>query len=218
MATTIIPITNKKVNDCTGQRWGRLLVVGYVGTLEIHKRKLAGFLCKCDCGAEKVVAGVYLRSGLVTSCGCYAREISGGKPKHGAWSHPLYGRWNQMHQRCENPNQQDYALYGGRGIKVCERWSGADGVLHFIEDMGPCPEGMTLDRRDNDGPYSPENCHWATPVEQNRNRRSSRTVMYEGREVTLAEAAELSGIDHRAIRRKLEQGLSPAAIFGHGDD
>ncbi|WP_257541053.1 hypothetical protein [Sphingobium sp. CFD-1] len=206
MATQIIPITNKKVKDRTGERWGRLTVLGYVGTLTVSNRSNAGFLCRCDCGEEKVVAGTHLQSGLVASCGCLHRDVSGGKPKHGAWSHPLYGRWNQMQQRCFNPSHQDYHDYGGRGITVCDRWRGDHGVLNFIADMGDCPDGMTLDRRDVDGNYEPGNCRWATVVEQNRNRRSNRHILYNGTRMTIAEAAERSGVDSRAIWRGLRRG------------
>lgn len=106
-------------------------------------------------------------------------------------------------QRCYNPNQPDYKFYGGRGITVCQRW--LDSKEAFLEDMGPRPEGHTLERRDNDGPYSPENCYWATRKEQTRNRRNSVTITYNGKTQTLEEWAQETGISYSTLKARKQR-------------
>lgn len=97
-----------------------------------------------------------------------------GKRTHGLYYHELYPIWRSMHQRCNDPNLKAHPDYGGRGIKVCDRWSGPDGFPNFLADMGERPKGLTLERINNNGNYEPDNCRWATPTEQQRNRRNTR--------------------------------------------
>lgn len=117
-------------------------------------------------------------------------------------AHPLYDTWAEMLQRCGNPKKQNYARYGGRGITVCERWRSFEA---FEADMSPRPLGGTLDRVDNDGDYSPENCRWATMREQSRNKRTNRVLTLDGRSQTVADWAEEVGIPSSIIRQRIDR-------------
>lgn len=146
-----------------GKRYGSLTVVA---------RKASGgggasWLCVCDCGNEKVLQGCKLREGGYQSCGCGRRRRSGLS------GHPLYSTWGNMIRRCTDPTNHNYHFYGGRGIRVCERWAGEDGLQNFLADMGERPVGTTLDRIDVNGDYEPSNCRWADTTTQMANRRAS---------------------------------------------
>lgn len=162
------------IKEMTGQRFNRWLVIRLVGSIRGKVR----WLCRCDCGTEKIVAGTDLRSGNSQSCRCYIRDrLFLVHTKHGqslTSTHaatPEYVAWVSMINRCESPNYRGYARYGGRGITICERWRTS--FTTFFEDMGLRPaKGMSLGRINNDGNYEPGNCEWQTAKQQALNRRN----------------------------------------------
>lgn len=120
----------------------------------------------------------------------------------------IYRAYRGMINRCYNPNQKSYKDYGGRGVFVCERWLGKDGFKNFLSDMGDRPEDVTLDRKDNNGPYSPENCRWATRDEQAKNKRNNRWITANGKTQHLAQWAKELGCNSAAILYRLRKGMS----------
>lgn len=155
--------------DLCGQRFGRLLISSRVGT---DKHGQAVWLATCDCGATSEVLGGNLRRGLTASCG---KCVS--KAKHGMYGTPVYWVWNSMVRRCKNPTSQVWKDYGGRGIRVCDRWQDFE---NFYADMGEPPEGHSLDRIDVNGNYEPGNCRWATKDVQQHNVRARTSTGHLG--------------------------------------
>lgn len=159
----------------------------------------------CSCGNITTARAATLASGESKSCGCLARELASERyTTHGLSKHPAYGCYIGMLSRCTNMDNQDYHHYGGRGIKVCDRWSNPiNGVSNFIEDMGQRPAGGEIDRIDNNGNYEPNNCRWATRQQQTRNTRVNHYVEYQGKTHCLSEWEEILGIPAKVLVDRL---------------
>lgn len=163
-------------------------------------------LYRCACGAEVRVAQSRVRNGYTKSCGCLAREESSRRATtHGMRNSPEYSSWQAMLGRCTNPAHKDFPKWGGAGIGVCDRW--ANSFEAFLDDMGPRPDGTTLDRYpDASGNYELGNCRWATPKQQARNRRDLTLVSTPFGDMPLVDYAARIGISKGAAHLRLKRG------------
>lgn len=206
----IISLPSRRVKDLAGERSGRLVVLGYVGN-NPHQQTL--WLCRCDCGSYVTLSTVSLNPNRPTlSCGCLANELTSNRKKvHGfTKSNPEYRAWCAMRTRCNNPNTSQYRDYGGRGIKVCDRWSD---FLVFLADMGPKPTpDHSLDRIDVNGDYCPENCRWATRLQQNNNARSNWNITFQGETMTISQWSKRVGINEGTLYNRIAIRHLPAEI------
>lgn len=191
--------------DLTGRRFGQLVVLGK-GPKRGQKVRWA---CRCDCGNVTLSQTSDLTSGK--SYRCLPCGLANAKGRHHGAYLPEYNSWQSMKDRCLNPNMPHFHRYGGRGITVCDRWR--DSFANFLADMGrrPTPK-HTLDRIDNDGPYSPENCRWATRHEQTRRGHrvlaNIRALTHDGETMSVAEWAERKGIRPQTLALRLRRGWS----------
>jgi len=193
-----------KLIDVVGQRYGRYLVIA-----KSDKRTKANkqvVLCKCDCGTEREVVVNNLRSGTSTSCGCWKDEKTGARRKiHGYSKNSMYHRYRSMIRRCYDPLHKEFHNYGGRGIKVCDRW--LESIENYMEDMGKAPFYMaSIDRIDNNGDYLKENCHWATKKEQTINRRTTKMIEYNGESLCLSDWSRKLGFEKQFVQKRLKRG------------
>ncbi len=209
--------------DLTGKQFDRWRVLRQDG--RIGQNQSIAWLCECLCGVQRPVRGADLTYGKSTSCGCKKLEIvleRNFKHGHGCRQTssrpPSYSVWKGIRKRCLNPNHKNYADYGGRGIKVCDRWSD---FSCFYADMGDPPtDKHTLDRYpNNNGNYEPGNCRWALIKEQQRNKRSNRMLEFRGETRRLAEWVEVLdlknrlGVSYATASCRLSRGWSVKATF-----
>lgn len=195
-----------------GQKFGRWTVIDVA---EKRNGRIY-WKCKCDCGTVREVKQQSLTSGRSTSCGCYHREeaksIGERSRKHGDFGTHLYGVWAGMKRRCFNPHTKFYSDYGGRGITVCDEWLEYIPFKEWALSSG-YKQGLTLERKDVNGNYCPENCCWITMSEQCNNKRNTIHIEYNGKSYTIKEIAKITGLKRRTIAGRIERGWSPEEIF-----
>jgi len=173
--------------------------------------------CRCSCGIEKIIRAGHLRSGASRSCGCLNREIQSRLARERFIHHgyaragfvtPEWKAWKSMRERCANPHAKSWDRYGGRGIRVCDRW--AKSFTEFFADMGFRPSAAhSLDRIDNDGNYEPGNCRWATRTEQQNNTRKIRRITFRGQIKSASEWNDDLGFPKELIQQRLRRGWGP---------
>lgn len=185
--------------DLTGQRFGKWTVLKYAG----HSK----WLCRCDCGTEQEIPTGSLKFGSTHMCrACVAKYFKENPTKatHKGSGTKLYRVYYAMHQRCENKKTRNYKRYGGRGIKVCEEWSGENGFLNFREwaYANGYKEGKEIDRINNDDGYSPQNCRWATKIENANNTSTNRFIEIDGEIKSIAEWARYFDVPYDLFRKR----------------
>lgn len=197
---------NKYREDLIGKVFERLTVIEYAGYEP--KTRAVMWKCKCECGEEITTRKSHLMRGDAKSCGCLTRRANLNL-KHGLYKHPIYNIWEKMRRRCNNPNDTAYHNYGGRGIKVCDEWNESFEAFHG--DMADTfKEGLTLERKDVNGGYSPENCTWATRMEQSNNTRVTRYIEVFGEKMPFQMAARKYNINPNTLHHRINNmGLSP---------
>ena len=178
-----------KLRNIQGQQFGRLTVL----QRSYEKRDGVRWLCRCECGQNIITSSKVLLNGSTKSCGCLRNEKAAARQTtHGLTSNGRHARefrsWVHARERCYNTNNKNYALYGGRGITICDRWRNS--FAAFLEDMGASGPGLTLDRKDSNGNYEPGNCRWATQKQQCRNRRNSVRVIWQNEKLQICDLAD----------------------------
>lgn len=193
---------NRCLIDLTGQRFGKLVVLNYD-----HSKNGAYYLCKCDCGKNKIIKGTSLTRGLTSSCGCKSRKMSLERStKHGMSNTRLYRIRMGMIDRCYKENATSYPKYGAKGVSVCQEW--LDDFMNFYNwamENG-YRDDLTLDRIDPSGNYEPNNCRWATYKEQANNTKSTVFLTYKGETKPASEWSKIVGISQSAITQRKNRG------------
>jgi hypothetical protein len=190
-----------------GTRFGFLTVLR---ESTIRQYRQVSWLCSCDCGRSHVVAASSLFSGNTTSCGCRkgitrAKQLlKHGHCQRGMKRSKIYAAWANIWRRTTDPKNDHFEFYGGRGIVVCERWSEFES---FLADMGEPPSPKhSIERIDNNGPYSPDNCRWIPLADQAKNKRTTRWVVWHGQRMCFEDACRSEGISSKIVYKRMKRG------------
>lgn len=220
MTTVSNTTRTRKLLPPVGANCGQWVVVDNNAGKTSYGARLC--LVRCSCGTERLVISWGLVSGKSTSCGCVgraklvARNTTHGYAPRGANS-PEYRAWARMIQRVDNPTLDRWSSYGGRGIRVCDRWR--ESFEAFLVDMGPRPNPKhSVDRINVDGDYEPENCRWASPTVQARNTRRNHYVIVHGSRMCITEAAERLGIPYATVKWRIRHGMTDEQALGISQD
>lgn len=192
------------MDNLVGRKFGRLRIIAFD---HMDKNSNSYWLCECECGNTSIVRRGHLLSGGTVSCGCKVIDFNKkNHTTHGMTNESIYKSWYSMKHRCNNPNAANYAGYGGRGITVCDEWDDFDNFYEWSMSHGYAP-GLSIDRINNNGNYSPENCRWTTSSEQANNKRDTIFVTYNGQTHSIAEWARLFNVVYSTLSRRINRGV-----------
>lgn len=198
----------RKYNVSAGDKFGKLTVIGCHREKNRNKRGTTLYIdCLCECGGNRSTTVASLIYGRTISCGCAQREkLIERNTKHGDRKTRLYRVWKAMKDRCYREGYQYYKSYGGRGISVCDEWRDSFEAFRDWALANGYRDDLSIDRKDNDGNYCPENCRWATDTQQANNRSNSKHIVVDGESLTIAEASRKLGVKYSTLyARKTEE-------------
>lgn len=210
--------TGKLIDDLTNIRFGNLTAIEKVIVYPIKGRqKRTGWICECDCGNKTIALSSNLKNGFTKSCGCERiKDRRKGNPTHGKSGTSIYRAYHHMIERCTSKNDKGYNLYGGRGIIVCDRWM--ESFENFYEDMGDKPTAKhSLDRTNVNGNYDPNNCRWATQIEQANNKRNNILITHNDKTQTISEWSTELNVNYNLIHSRLKKGYTVEDCFYKGN-
>lgn len=200
----------RPIKNLTGERFGKLTVISMSENTYYRGRV---WICRCDCGEYREVAGCHLHNGRISQCKLCAEKKKQASYKRTSVkrgdvkSDRLHGIWQTMKSRCNNPNMQKYPSYGGRGIKVCDEWNGRNGYFPFKKWAlaNGYNDSLTIERIDVNGDYCPENCIWIPNKNQGYNKRNTLYITFEGVRISIARMAYEMDIDYEQLKNYLQQ-------------
>lgn len=192
-----------KLKNLTGQKFGRLTVIGFAYKKLVGKNYKYYWNCLCECGTNCIVESYNLKSGTSKSCGCYRKSF---RKKHNLTKSRLYRIWRGIRTRCKNPKIKEYVRYGGRGIKVCDEWGNNFISFYNWAIENGYQDDLTIDRINNNNDYKPSNCRWVTMEEQSQNTKKVIKITYNNEAYSLSKWARIIGINRNTLYTRYKNG------------